>query len=75
MMRSTAGVPSTRSGLTLRQLTRLSRRSPAQLDQVRLYLTARGTPMTAKLFRDHYWTPALRAAGLDADPHPRGTGL
>ena len=25
--------------------------------------------MTAKLFRDHYWTPALRAAGLDADPH------
>jgi hypothetical protein len=25
--------------------------------------------MTAKLFREHYWTPALRAAGLDADPH------
>jgi integrase len=55
--------------LTLRQLTGLARRSPARLDQVRVYLTARGTPMTAKLFRDHYWTPALRAAGLDADPH------
>jgi integrase len=55
--------------LTLRRLTRLVQRSPARLDQVRLYLTARGTPMTAKLFRDHYWTPALRAAGLDADPH------
>jgi hypothetical protein len=55
--------------LTLRQLTALARRSPARLDQLRLYLTARGTPMTAKLFRDHYWTPALRAAGLDADPH------
>lgn len=55
--------------LTLRQLTRLARRSPARLDQVRVYLTARGSPMTAKLFRDHYWTPALRAAGLDADPH------
>ena len=55
--------------LTVRLLTRLARRSPAQLDQVHLYLTARGTPMTAKLFRDHYWTPALRAAGLDADPH------
>ena len=55
--------------LTLRQLTRLARRSPEQLHEVRLYLTARGTPMTAKLFRDHYWTPALRAAGLDADPH------
>lgn len=55
--------------LTVRQLTDLARRSPARLDHVRLYLTARGTPMTAKLFRDHYWTPALRAAGLDADPH------
>lgn len=55
--------------LTLRQLTVLARRSPARLDQVRVYLTARGTPMTARLFRDHYWTPALRAAGLDADPH------
>jgi len=55
--------------LTLRQLTALARRSPAQLDQVCVYLTARGTPMTARLFRDHYWTPALRAAGLDADPH------
>jgi integrase len=55
--------------LTLRDLTRLARRSPGQLDQVHVYLTTRGTPMTAKLFRDHYWTPALRAAGLDADPH------
>jgi integrase len=55
--------------LTLRPLTDLARRSPARLDDVPLYLTARGTPMTAKLFRDHYWTPALRAAGLDADPH------
>ena len=25
--------------------------------------------MTARLFRDHYWKPALRAAGIDADPH------
>lgn len=55
--------------LTLRQLTLLARRSPARLDQVHVSLTARGTPMTAKLFRDHYWTPALREAGLDADPH------
>lgn len=56
-------------GLTLRALTRLARQSPAQLDRLPVFLTARGTPMTAKLFRDHYWTPALRAAGLDADPH------
>ncbi|MGQ0736603.1 MAG: site-specific integrase [Acidobacteriota bacterium] len=55
--------------LTLRELTSLARRAPTQLEHVRLYLTARGTPMTAKLFRDHYWTPALRASGLDADPH------
>lgn len=58
-----------REQLTLRRVTGLARRSPARLDHVPLYLTARGTPMTAKLFRDHYWTPALRAAGLDADPH------
>jgi hypothetical protein len=25
--------------------------------------------MTAGLFRDHYWRPALRAAGIEADPH------
>jgi len=25
--------------------------------------------MTAALSRDHYWRPALRAAGIDADPH------
>jgi len=55
--------------LTLRELATLARRSPARLDQVPLYITTRATPMTAKLFRDHYWTPALRAAGLDADPH------
>lgn len=55
--------------LTLRTLTRLARQSPAQLDHLPVFLTARGTPMTAKLFRDHYWKPALRAAGLDADPH------
>jgi site-specific recombinase XerD len=55
--------------LTCRELIHLARRSPARLDQVPIYLTKRGTSMTAKLFRDHYWTPALRAAGLDADPH------
>jgi hypothetical protein len=25
--------------------------------------------MTARLFRDHYWKPALTAAGIEADPH------
>ena len=25
--------------------------------------------MSAQLFRDHYWRPALRKAGIDADPH------
>ncbi len=55
--------------LTVRTLTRFARQSPARLDDVPVFLTARGTPMTAKLFREHYWTPALRAAGLDADPH------
>jgi hypothetical protein len=34
-----------------------------------LYLTNRGTAMSAKLFRDYYWAPALHSAGIDADPH------
>ena len=31
--------------------------------------TLRGTPMSSNLIRDHYWRPALRAAGIHAHPH------
>jgi integrase len=54
---------------TVSELGRIQKRSPDELLRISIFLTQRGTPMTAGLFRDHYWRPALRAAGLDADPH------
>jgi hypothetical protein len=55
--------------LTISDLNRMQRKEPEQLSRIRIFLTQRGTAMTPGLFRDHYWRPALRAAGLDADPH------
>jgi hypothetical protein len=43
--------------------------NPDHLSSLRLFLTERGAPMSSNLFRDHYWRPALRAAGLHAHPH------
>jgi hypothetical protein len=55
--------------LTVSELGKIQKRNPEQLLPIRIFLTQRGTPMTAGLFRDYYWRPALRAAGIDADPH------
>jgi site-specific recombinase XerD len=55
--------------LTVARLSSMLRSTTAQLHEIRIYLTARGSPMNAKLFRDHYWKPALKRAGIDADPH------
>lgn len=55
--------------LTVRELTKLVTEDPGRLAETHLFLTDRGTPMTAKLFRDYYWRPALNAAGVEADPH------
>jgi site-specific recombinase XerD len=55
-----------RLGLTLNDLTKLD--SDA-LGKVPLFLTNRGTVMGAKTFRHGYWTPALRAANIHANPH------
>jgi len=52
--------------LTLSDLARLD---SAVLEKIRLFLTLRGTPMDARLFRQGHWTPALRAAGIHASPH------
>lgn len=58
-----------KQSLTVSALGRIQKQNPEQLLRIRIFLSQRGTPMTAGLFRDHYWRPALRAAGLDADPH------
>jgi hypothetical protein len=55
--------------VTAAGLAVIQRRDPGRLAALRIFLTVRGTPMTARLFRDHYWKPALKAAGIDADPH------
>jgi integrase len=47
----------------------LSKLSPETLARTRLFVTTRGTPMEAKIFRRGHWTPALRAAGIQANPH------
>jgi len=33
------------------------------------FLSAQGTSLTAKNYRDNYWRPACQAAGIDADVH------
>jgi len=55
-----------RQGLTLNDLAKLDSSS---LEKIRVFLTVRGTPMNARLFRQGHWTPALRAAGIHASPH------
>jgi len=55
--------------MTVAGLGRLHRKDSQQLAGIRIFLTARNTSMTARLFRDHYWKPALTAAGIEADPH------
>jgi integrase len=51
------------------QLEALLRSGSQQLHSIPIFLTSRGTAMSPRLFRDHYWRPALRKAGIDADPH------
>ena len=55
-----------RLGLTLNDLTKLDSEA---LGKVPLFLTNRGTVMSAKTFRHGHWTPALRAANIHANPH------
>jgi integrase len=39
------------------------------LYQAPLFLSYHKTPLSPKTFRDHYWNPACRAAGIEADVH------
>lgn len=47
----------------------LCRNDPKSLERLPLFLNRRGRRMSAALFRDYYWKPALRRFGIDADPH------
>lgn len=57
------------ASITVGDLPRLVRSDPKRLGEIRIFTTLRGTAMTARLFRDEYWKPALKAAGIEADPH------
>ena len=58
-----------RTRLTMKDLLTLVDQRSTGLRDIALFLTKRGTMLSARLFREHYWKPALRAAGLDVDPH------
>ena len=53
----------------LQDYVRLGERGVKDLQQVPLFLTRRGTPLTPKTFRQTTWNPACASAGIAADPH------
>jgi len=58
-------------GCTLADFMALARRrnAPLSLYRVPLFLTNSGTRLTAKHWRDYYWTRMCQAGGIDVDPH------
>jgi len=56
-------------GWGLQEYVSAFRSKPLDLWNVSIFLTDRSTPYTARNFRDHYWSPACRAAGLNLDVH------
>jgi integrase len=47
----------------------LAKQKQVDLSTIPLFLTLQGTPLTPKVYREHYWNPACRAAGIEADVH------
>jgi hypothetical protein len=47
----------------------LAKRRHLDLSTIPLFLTLQGTQLTPKAYREHYWNPACRAAGIEADVH------
>jgi integrase len=48
---------------------RAARSGKLDLYQAPLFLSYHKTPLAPKTFRDRYWNPACRAAGIEADVH------
>jgi site-specific recombinase XerC len=57
------------NGYGIEDYLRLAKRKAMDLLDVPIFLTERGTSLSPKTFRQHYWNPACKAAGIDADPH------
>lgn len=47
----------------------LAARKLVDLQTIPLFLSSQGTQLTSKEYREHYWNPACRAAGIEADVH------
>src|SRR5258708_3513559 len=56
-------------GYDLATYLELAARKQLDLSTIPLFVTLQGTQLTPKAYREHYWNPACRAAGIEADVH------
>jgi integrase len=56
-------------GYDLAAYLELAARKRLDLSTVPLFLTSQGTQLTPKAYREHYWNPACKLAGIEADVH------
>jgi len=57
------------AGYSLDVYLELAARRKCDLSTVPLFLSCQGTPLTPKVYREHYWNRAGQAAGVEADVH------
>ena len=56
-------------GYSLDVYLELAMRRTCDLSTVPVFLSCQGTPLTPKVYREHYWNRACQAAGVEADVH------
>lgn len=56
-------------GYSLDLYLELAARKQVDLSTIPLFLTAQGTQLTPKTYREHYWNPACDNTGITADVH------
>ncbi|GHP00430.1 hypothetical protein KSF_104770 [Reticulibacter mediterranei] len=57
------------NGYTLADYVELSKRHQIDLSTVPLFLSGRGTTLSANTFRENFWNPACQMAQIDVDIH------
>lgn len=57
------------NGYVLADYIELSKRHQVDVSTVPLFLSIRGTPLSAKTFRENFWNPACQKAQIDVDIH------
>lgn len=58
-----------KEGYDLATYLELAMRKQLDLSTIPLFLTLQSTQLTPKAYREHYWNPACRVAGIEADVH------